>query len=630
MAETAQLNVQLNLTGNFNKDVAKATASVKSVQKQTKSLGSDLKGSVLTGVGLGAGVTGFTLLAQGIGRAVDAIGDAIHGAEEEDAAIAQLSRSIAENDQAWRGNVDAVEKVIAARQDLAFSDDEQRESLRALVAVTKDVDKALAVQRTAMDLARLKGMNLADATTLLGKVYGGNVGILSRYGIQLRKGATATEALAEIQKRAAGQAETYADSAIGKVTRRQIEASNAAEDLGRALIPLDVAFNDMATGGIRLFADTVGKLTSAGVGGMPELIADLERTARGFQGLKGPTEDTGDLFEDLRNSAADLGLLPEFAKEREWRTALGSIQKELSLTDDQIKVIITTSTQLGLSLDQTIDSLEGTGEAARDSEHELHAQRLQVEMFTKAHYQAQPAVYGLGVSIKDAEKATREYRKAARSTSDAIKDMADNVDLSKGSFKDFWEEQRAQQKRTEFFIRNPDAVRNELNKIERAIAQSEREKQRLEREGGRRANAAALQLIDQRLSQLRSRQQEFRALGVTYGNAAEQGMEQGFAPKLVAQINAVFGGVGGAIKTRNKGENATGGVLMPGDYGTVGERGIERVWNKGGMTVIEPMSGGGSAPMRIDVTVRPTIPAYEVNREIGRIGTTRRSGAGVL
>jgi hypothetical protein len=56
---------------------------------------------------------------------------------------------------------------------------------------------------------------------------------------------------------------------------------------------------------------------------------------------------------------------------------------------------------------------------------------------------------------------------------------------------------------------------------------------------------------------------------------------------------------------------------------------MERVSNKGGVTVIEPM-GGRSMAQTINVTVRPLIPAYEVNRELGRIGTTRRSGAGVL
>ena len=95
-------------------------------------------------------------------------------------------------------------------------------SLAKLVSVTKDATEALELQRIAMDLARLRGMDLATASDLIGKVYGGNVGILSRYGIQLEKGTTATEALAEIQRRAAGQAAAYADTTQGKLVRAQI------------------------------------------------------------------------------------------------------------------------------------------------------------------------------------------------------------------------------------------------------------------------------------------------------------------------------------------------------------------------------------------------------------------------
>lgn len=222
-----------------------------------------LKKDAATGFGLGAGISVFNLAKRAIGGVVDIFGDAVQAAADEEASIAMLTRAIEENDKAWDGNIDAVEDVISAREELAFSDDEQRDSLRSLVSVTGDVTKALEVQRTAMDLARLKGLDLKTATELLGKVYAGNLGMLSRYGIVLRKGTTATEALAEIQRRARGQAEAYAETTQGKQVRAQLALNNAMEDLGATLTPLAANLAEFAADAIPEVAKWVGNLADA-------------------------------------------------------------------------------------------------------------------------------------------------------------------------------------------------------------------------------------------------------------------------------------------------------------------------------------------------------------------------------
>jgi hypothetical protein len=201
--------------------------------KAGQSLGAKLKaaltpGNLLAGFGVGLAVAKVT----------DFLGDAVHAAREENAAIATLTQSIHANDLAWDGNIDRIEEVIDKRQDLAFADDEQRASLQRLVSVTKDVNKALELQRTAMDLARLRGMDLATASDLIGKVYAGNLGTLSRYGIVLEEGATATEALAEIQRRAAGQAEAFARTEAGLADRFAIAIDNRVEAIGQKLLPV--------------------------------------------------------------------------------------------------------------------------------------------------------------------------------------------------------------------------------------------------------------------------------------------------------------------------------------------------------------------------------------------------------
>ena len=89
-------------------------------------------------------------------------------------------------------------------------------------------------------------MDVAKAGELIGKVAGGNVGILGRYGIQVRKGATETEALALLQAKFAGQAEAYGNTAAGAQERFAVTIGNVAFD--------PIAFTGM---GLLLGLDTV-------------------------------------------------------------------------------------------------------------------------------------------------------------------------------------------------------------------------------------------------------------------------------------------------------------------------------------------------------------------------------------
>lgn len=188
-------------------------------------------------IGVGAGATTAALDAVGavVGKIVGSFGEMSEAAKVEEVSLARLTTSVRENAAGWDGNLARIEDVLAARMKLGFADDEQRESLASLVAVTKDAGKALDIQRTAMDLARLKGMDLATASALLGKVAGGNVSILRRYGIVLDESATSTEALAAIQKIATGQAEAWAETNTGKLEVSEIRVAEAGEKLGDAL-----------------------------------------------------------------------------------------------------------------------------------------------------------------------------------------------------------------------------------------------------------------------------------------------------------------------------------------------------------------------------------------------------------
>jgi hypothetical protein len=238
-----------------------------------------------------AGVTAFTGF----------LFEAAKGAAEEEQNIAKLTASLYANIPGWDGNTAAIEKQITAREDLAFSDDELRDSLALLVGATHDVQKAFAIQTTAMDLARFKGISLQDATEALTRVEGGQFRALKSLGIVLKDGATQTDALAAVQAVAAGQASAYGNTLAGTATRIEIKLHDVSEEIGKHLLPFLVKLADfllevakaletvtknldffiMGMKAAAPFLDTIGS-----IGNLPNLIP--HRASGGVLPLHGP------------------------------------------------------------------------------------------------------------------------------------------------------------------------------------------------------------------------------------------------------------------------------------------------------------------------------------------------------
>jgi hypothetical protein len=199
--------------------------------------------AVAQGVGLGLGISAWGLVDRAISEVVNIAGDSVKAFNEDQASIAQLNTSLKANVAGWDGNRTAIEEVLKARVKLGFSDDEQRTSLSLLVAATHDVNKALEIEATAMDLARFKHITLADATEALTRVEAGSYRILKSLGIELPKNATQTQALAAVQAVAAGQAADYAQTNEGKLLVSQVKVREAEEKFGKTLA--DLAANVM-------------------------------------------------------------------------------------------------------------------------------------------------------------------------------------------------------------------------------------------------------------------------------------------------------------------------------------------------------------------------------------------------
>jgi len=181
---------------------------------------------------------GFAIAAGAAAVIGGAMFAAAKAAGEEDASIARLNATISANTKISDKQRKEMDAAIETRQGLAFSDDALRDSLARLIPRTGDVTKAVKLQSTAMDFARLRGIDLSTASDLIGKVFSGNVGILSRYGFAVDKNTTKQEALAMIQKAAAGQAEAYGKTTQGAMESIQISMDNMVEDIGRVVLPI--------------------------------------------------------------------------------------------------------------------------------------------------------------------------------------------------------------------------------------------------------------------------------------------------------------------------------------------------------------------------------------------------------
>lgn len=209
-----ELLVLLKIKDDASKQLAKLQKDLEANTKHFKT------------IGLGAMAAGGAIVA-GLGAATKA-------AAEEQVGINRLSQQLKNVGVDYNQVRDSLEGVISATQrKTAIADDEQRVALGDLITVTGDYQKALDLLPLALDLAASKQMDVSTAAELVGRVAEGNIGILGRYGIEMDKGATSSEALAKLQDRVKGSAEAAADP----IKKMENSMSDLSEAVGKALLP---------------------------------------------------------------------------------------------------------------------------------------------------------------------------------------------------------------------------------------------------------------------------------------------------------------------------------------------------------------------------------------------------------
>jgi hypothetical protein len=222
--------LQVNITGDassFNRAIRGIDDDVKRSEGRLKGFGK-----------AGAAALGGLGLAAGVGAAVGLkkVADASIEAEKSQARMVTQLRAAGVS---FKSHGDEIDRVIQKHSRLAGLDDEElQDAFTNIVRSTGSVDKGLRNVGLAADIARAKQMDVAKAGELVGKVAAGNTGILARYGIVVKEGSSAQEALAQLQQKFAGQAAAYGKTTQGALDRASVASENLQEVLGAKLAPI--------------------------------------------------------------------------------------------------------------------------------------------------------------------------------------------------------------------------------------------------------------------------------------------------------------------------------------------------------------------------------------------------------
>jgi hypothetical protein len=150
--------------------------------------------------------------------------------------------------------------------EFGVADDELRPSLARLAAVTGSVTKAQSLMGVALDIAAAKTISVEQASALVAKAYGGNIGALKKLFPQISAATVKSKdfagALKEISKETTGAAAAAANTFAGQMERIKLAFGEASESLGYKLLPQVKAFADLiitkAIPAIQKFVDENG------------------------------------------------------------------------------------------------------------------------------------------------------------------------------------------------------------------------------------------------------------------------------------------------------------------------------------------------------------------------------------
>ena len=239
-----------------------------------------------------------------ITTALGALGDMVRMAHEEQAGIQRLAGAVDAAGVSWDSYGAKIEKVIGARGRLAFSDGKLRDSLAVLVTATGSVNKGLALQNLAMDVARGRNIDLVTASELVAKAANRQFAALRKVGIQVTDNMTTEQALAALQAKYANAAERYAATGGAAAERLANSWDDARESIGAAVEGVLPAMAGAAT----VFSG-FNALTGVTGGSMLAFIKPAKGAIPVLTGLKGAVTALGFALKGLFLNPLGLAVL---------------------------------------------------------------------------------------------------------------------------------------------------------------------------------------------------------------------------------------------------------------------------------------------------------------------------------
>jgi hypothetical protein len=622
-ADTAQLAVNLNLTGNFNRDIGKVQAQIKGTAKSVESFQSKAKNSILAGVGLGAGVTGFTLASQAIAGVIDAGLGAIDMAsdlEESQSKVNVVFGEGADEVSDWARAADqALGLTEAAALEAAGTFGNFLQALGSTQGAAQDM--SLQMVELAADLASFNNTDINEVIIALRSGLAGEAEPLRRLGVSLSAAREEAFLTARgIQKvngvfRDADKVMARYSLIMEDTTLAQGDFARTSEGFANSARKFQAALGDLATaaggfligpamGVIDFFQRVVNALSGSGNGTdkVKEFAAAIRETDDAMEEL----DATVNAWEPI-TEADFVGEAPIMKIAR----ALIPMANQLNITRDELHVMATDAFLLNNNLNELDETIASV---ADDMEKMLaNPDRFKQLGGGAANAASRFAVLNrsTGAAGDAAAEMAGDYAQAARRVEGASEHIVKTIADLPGSIKDEIKSGRKAVQEAfqdlRFAMEHPFAGRKFENFLRDKQKAALRKHHEAMQAGNTQAAADAWAI--------------YESITGTLGQLDDQ--------RYNVRVNIGYRGIGGlGGAPGNVGQNHQGGVLYPGQWGTMGERGPERVANRGGVTVIEPMQS--PKPGGRTVIVRPVITAFQVGRELGRAATTRRSGAGVL
>ena len=202
-----------------------ASAKIRGVGKSAESASDKLRsmrGSFLAMGAAGAAITGMLALFT-------------KSSMEQQIGVNLLNNSLKNVGTSYEAQQAQIEGVIGALQDKTnIGDEDQRQSLSSLIALTGDYEISLRALEVVADMATAMQMDFTAASLLVAKALSGQTSSLSRYGISIDSSATKTEVLAALTEKFGGAAE----AAANPMTQLGNRTGDLAQAMGEVLLPI--------------------------------------------------------------------------------------------------------------------------------------------------------------------------------------------------------------------------------------------------------------------------------------------------------------------------------------------------------------------------------------------------------